>query len=147
MELFLPSVLVLLVSAAVVFFVFPSFGPSTLAIVSVILLTLGVYQHWVQFGVEYRLSTWWLGLVAYAPYVMVGGLLVAIAIYLLYLLPANSQNSTAVASVPMPTVANMPSANSSTNPVTAGINRALNSAVNMGNRRNNKTLGFPPSQV
>ena len=147
MELFLPSVLVLLLAAAIVFFVFPSFGPSTLAIVSVLLLTLGVYQHWVQFGTEYRLSTWWLGLVAYAPYVMVGGLLLAIAIYLLYLLPANSQNSTAVASAPMPTIANMPSANSSTNPVTAGINRALNSAVNMGNKRNNKTLGFPPSQV
>jgi hypothetical protein len=150
MELFLPSVLVLLLAAAVVFFVFPSFGPSALAIVSVLLLTLGVYQHWVQFGTEYRLSTWWLSLVAYAPYVMVGGLLIAIAIYLLYLLPANSQNSTAPSNVPMPTVANMPSANSSTNPVTAGINRALNSAANMGNslnRRNNKTLGFPPSQV
>ena len=149
MELFLPSVVVLLMAAAVVFFVFPSFGPSVLAIVSVLLLTLGVYQHWVQFGTEYRLSTWWLGLVAYAPYVMVGGLLVAIAIYLLYLLPANSQNSTAVANSPMPTIANMPSANSSTNPITAGINRALNSTANMAtmNRRNNKTLGFPPSQV
>ena len=149
MELFLPSVLVLLVAAAVVFFVFPSLGPATLAIVSALLLTLGLYQHWAQFGVEYRLSTWWIPLMNYAPYVMVAGLLVAIAIYILYLLPANSQNST-VASVPMPTVANMPSANTSTNPVTAGINRALNSTANMANnfnKKNNKTLGFPPSQV
>lgn len=146
MELFLPSVLVLLLAAAVVFFVFPSFGPATLAIVSAILLSLGAYQHWAQFGNEYRLSTWWLGLIAYAPYVMVGGLLVAIAIYLLYLLPANSQNSTA-SIVPMPTISNMPSANSSTNPVTAGINRALNSSMNMANKLNSKTLGFPPSQV
>lgn len=146
MELFLPSVLVLLLAAAVVFFVFPSFGPATLAIVSAILLSLGAYQHWAQFGNEYRLSTWWLGLIAYAPYVMVGGLLVAIAIYLLYLLPANSQNSTA-STVPMPTISNMPSANSSTNPVTAGINRALNSSMNMANKLNSKTLGFPPSQV
>ena len=146
MELFLPSVRVLLLAAAVVLFVFPSFGPATLAIVSAILLSIGAYQHWAQFGNEYRLSTWWLGLIAYAPYVMVGGLLVAIAIYLLYLLPANSQNSTA-STVPMPTISNMPSANSSTNPVTAGINRALNSSMNMANKLNSKTLGFPPSQV
>jgi hypothetical protein len=147
MELFLPSVLVLLLAAAVVFFVFPSVGPATLAIVSALLLTLGVYQHWTQFGNEYRLSTWWLGLIAYAPYVMVGGLLVAIAIYLLYLLPANSQNSTASSVIPMPTISNMPSANSSTNPVTAGINRALNTSMNLANKMNTKTLGFPPSQV
>jgi hypothetical protein len=146
MELFLPSVLVLLLAAAVVFFVFPSLGPATLAIVSAVLLVLGAYQHWAQFGSEYRLSTWWLGLIAYAPYVMVGGLLVAIAIYLLYLLPANSQNSTASV-IPMPTISNMPSANSSTNPVTAGINRALNTSMNLANKMNTKTLGFPPSQV
>ena len=145
MELFLPSVLVLLLAAAVVFFVFPSLGPMTLAIVSAVLLTLGAYQHWAQFGVEYRLSTWYLGLMAFAPYVMVGGLLLAIAIYLLYLLPANSQNSTA-SSLPLPTISNMPSASSSTNSITSGINRALNSTMNMV-KRNNRSLGFPPSQV
>ena len=150
MEFFLPSVLVLLLAAAVVFFIFPSFGPLTLAIVSMILLVLGVYQHWAQFGVEYRLSTWQLGSLAYAPYLMVGGLLVAIIIYLGYLVPPGSSSSNSTASIlPMPTIANMPSANTSTNPVTAGINRALNTVTSLvkKNNNNNRTLGFPPSQV
>jgi len=150
MEFFLPSVLVLLLAAAVVFFVFPSLGPLTLAVVSMVLLTLGVYQHWTQFGVEYRMSTWQLGSLAYAPYLMVGGLLVAIIIYLGYLLPVSSSSSNSTASIiPMPTVANMPSANTSTNPITAGINRAINTVTNLvkKNNNNNRTLGFPPSQV
>lgn len=151
MEFFLPSVLILLLAAAIVFFVFPSLGPLTLAVVSMVLLTLGVYQHWTQFGVEYRLSTWQLGSLAYAPYLMVGGLLVAITIYLLYLLPgsSNSSSNSTASMVPIPTIANMPSANTSTNPVTAGINRALNTVTNLvkKNNNNNRTLGFPPSQV
>jgi hypothetical protein len=150
MEFFLPSVLILLLAAAVVFFVFPSLGPLTLAVVSMVLLTLGVYQHWTQFGVEYRMSTWQLGSLAYAPYLMVGGLLVAIIIYLGYLLPVSSSSSNSTASIiPMPTVANMPSANTSTNPITAGINRAINTVTNLvkKNNNNNRTLGFPPSQV
>ena len=149
MELFLPSVLVLLLAAAVVFFVFPSFGPATLAIVSAILLSLGAYQHWAQFGNEYRLSTWWLGLIAYAPYLMVGGLLLAIIIYLGYLLPVSSSSNSTASIIPMPTISNMPSANTSTNPITAGINRAINTVTNLvkKNNNNNRTLGFPPSQV
>jgi hypothetical protein len=149
MEFFLPSVLVLLLAAAVVFFIFPSFGPLTLAIVSMILLVLGVYQHWAQFGVEYRLSTWQLGSLAYAPYLMVGGLLLAIIIFLGYLVPPGSSSSNSTASIlPMPTIANMPSANTSTNPVTAGINRALNTVTSLVKKNNNnRTLGFPPSQV
>lgn len=149
MEFFLPSVLVLLLAAAVVFFVFPSLGPLTLAVISMVLLTLGVYQHSAQFGVEYRMSTWQLGSLAYAPYLMVGGLLLAIIIYLGYLLPVSSSSNSTASIIPMPTISNMPSANTSTNPITAGINRAINTVTNLvrKNNNNNRTLGFPPSQV
>jgi hypothetical protein len=149
MEFFLPSVLILLVAAAVVFFVLPKFGPSTLAIISAILLIMGIYQHSAQFGNEYRFSTWQLGLVAYAPYFLVAGLLIMIAIYLLYLLPTSAKSVAEAVSIP--TVANMPPANTSTNVITSTINNALNTAANLvglnGNKNNTGLLNTITNNV
>lgn len=143
MELFIPSVLLLLLAAAVVFFVLPRFGAPTLAIISVALLVYGIYQHMNAFGSEYRLSTWQLGLVSYAPYIMVGGLLVVIAFYLISISPLGA-GSTAPNMPEMPTVNEMPNANSATNMLTAGVNNALKAAaetaaaVGIGKAANNK---------
>ena len=83
MEFFLPSILFLLVACGIVFFVIPRFGPLVLAIVSLVLLGLGVYNHYSLFQTEYRLSTWQMGAVAYAPYIMIGALVLSIILYLL----------------------------------------------------------------
>lgn len=133
MELFIPSVLVLLVAAAVIFFVLPRFGAPVLALISVALLVYGIYQHMNAFGSEYRLSTWQLGLVNYAPYIMIGGLLVVIAFYLITLSPLGRVNSgTTAPSMPeIPTVAEMPNANTATNAITAGVNNTLKAAANV----------------
>jgi hypothetical protein len=161
MEFFLPSVLILLLAAAVVFFVVPNFGPAVLAVVSAALLALGLYHHRSTFGAEYRLSSWSIPLMSYAPYIMIGGLLLFIAIYLLYLLPASSSNATAASMPPLPTISAMPPANTATNPVTSAINVGLNSVVNnkknntggilgtlTGNvKKNNKGSSIPFSQV
>jgi hypothetical protein len=139
MELFFPSVIVLLLAAAVVFFVFPRFGPATLAIISAVLLAFGLYQHYTTFGTEYRFSTWQL--VSFAPYLMVGGLLLVIAIFLLYTLPVGTANTAPTVNVP--TVEDMPPANTSTNMLTSGINKTLNTAAGMfnaGNKRNNNSI-------
>jgi hypothetical protein len=166
MEFFLPSVIVLLLAAAVIFFVFPQFGPATLAIISAVLLAFGLYQHYITFGTEYRFSTWQLA--SFSPYFLVGGLLVVIAIFLLYTLPTGS--SEAVPNVTMPTIANMPPANTSTNILTNTINNSLNTVGNIfnmnkknnnnsilnnlgnyipgfGNNSRNRGLNFPFSQV
>lgn len=141
MEFFLPSVLLLLISAAVIFFVLPQFGPSFLAIVSAVLLVFGIWKHYSTFGTEYRLATWHLGLIAYAPYIMIAGLLLVIGIYLLYLLPASTANNSSASILPslpsIPTVTNMPSSNSATNSITAGINKAISSVTNAA--KNNST--------
>lgn len=129
MELFIPSVLLLLLAAAAVFFVLPRFGAPTLAIISVALLVYGIYQHMNAFGSEYRLSTWQLSLASYAPYIMVGGLLVVIAFYLLSISPLGV-GSTAPNMPEMPTVKEMPNANSATNILTASVNNALKAAAN-----------------
>jgi len=130
MEFFLPSVLLLLLAAAVVFFVFPRFGPTTLAFLSLALLAFGIYQHVSAFGSEYRLSTWQYDIKGFAPYIMMGGVLAVIAFYLLNLSPLGRANTTAPSLPEAPTVANMPSANTATNAVTAGVNNALKGAAN-----------------
>jgi ABC-type transport system involved in multi-copper enzyme maturation permease subunit len=155
MELFIPSVLALLLAAAVVFFVLPRFGPAVLAIVALILLAFGVYQHRSLFGSEYRLSTWQFDLIGYAPYIMVGGVLAVIAFYLISLSPLGRANTTAPAMPEVPTVAEMPPANTATNAVTAGVNNALKAAaatvgaVNAANKpANNKgVLAAPVAAV
>lgn len=166
MELFLPSVIVLLLAAAVVFFLLPRFGPATLAIVSAGLLALGLYQHYTTFGTEYRFSTWQVA--SFAPYFLIAGLLIVIAIFLLYTMPVAGAAAAAV--VDIPGITNMPPANTSTNVVTSTINNSLNTAANLlgvnkknnnnflntlannvlpnfNRNRNNKGLNFPFSQV
>ena len=131
MELFIPSVLVLLLAAAVVFFVLPRFGAPVLAVVSLALLVYGIYQHMSAFGNEYRFSTWQLGLVSYAPYVMIGGLLFVIAFYLLTISPLGAFKATAPNMPEMPSISEMPSANTATNVVTEGVNNALKGLTNL----------------
>jgi hypothetical protein len=132
MELFLPSVIVLLLAAAVVFFLLPQFGPATLAIVSAALLGLGLYQHYTTFGTEYRFSTWQVA--TFSPYLLMGGLFVVIAIFLLYTIPVSGP---AAPNVELPTISNMPPANTSTNGITGLINNSLNTAANLFNGNSN----------
>lgn len=93
MEFFLPSILFLLVACGIVFFVIPRFGPLVLAGISLILLILGIYNHYSIFQTEYRLSTWQSGMIGYAPYVMIGSLVLAIILYLLYMIPSGSNGN------------------------------------------------------
>lgn len=133
MELFIPSVLILLLAAAVVFFVLPRFGAPVLAIISVALLAFGIYQHVNAFGSEYKLASLQFGLMNYAPYIMVGGLLLVIAFYLVSISPFGRPNAgTTAPSMPeMPSIAEMPPANTATNTVTAGVNNALKGIANV----------------
>lgn len=129
MELFIPSVLLLLFTAAVVFFVLPRFGAPVLAVISVALLVFGIYHHVKSFGTEWRLSTWHLGYTAYAPFIMVGAVILVIGFYVVNLM--TSGGTTAVSLPEMPTVANMPKANTATNVVTEGVNNALKGITNV----------------
>lgn len=168
MEFFLPSLFILVLAGIVIFVVLPRFAPAVLAGLALLLLAIGVYQHAKFFESEYRLSTWQDSLVAYSPYIMIGGLLVVLLFFLLYLLPGRQAK--------MPEGANtlqLPPANTATNVVTEAVNNTMRNmanaagvnvknmpAGNAGNggntgnggrnnggnyRRNN--LGFPPSQV
>ena len=56
MELFIPSILVLIVSFLLVAFVMPNMSPFMLGGVCIIMFALGVWQHYTMFPYEYRTS-------------------------------------------------------------------------------------------
>lgn len=150
MEFFLPSILFLLVACAIVFFVIPRFGPLVLAAISLVLLGLGIYNHYSMFATEYRLSTWQSGMIAYAPFIMIGALVLAILLYLFYLTPVGSNSNTNLTgnrlSTPNRPTLNLPPPGTATNGVTEGIGtimRKAAEAANVGVR--NQPANRPPS--
>ncbi len=76
MELFLPSILLLIVAAGIVMFVIPRLSPVILGSLALVFLLIAGYQHYKIFGTEYRQSTWQIpileGAWSYAPYILVG---------------------------------------------------------------------------
>lgn len=98
MEFFLPGLAALLIAALIVFLVLPRFGAPVLAVLSIVLLAYGLYNHYYMFAPEYRYSTWQERLKFYAPFVMIGGLVLAVLFYMGFLfgtqgpsaLPANA---------------------------------------------------------
>jgi hypothetical protein len=131
MELFLPSVLVFLVTAAVVFVLIPRFSPLIIVTLAIALLLLGTYHHFEVFWNEYRQSTWQDTLKIFAPTLI----LIAIFVYLLFVILSFFTGG-AVPVPPMPNI-ELPSAESATNAVTAAINRGMNVANNVGSSLNN----------
>ena len=139
MEFFLPSILFLLISAAIVFFVIPRFGPLVLAVVSLVLLTIGMYNHYTLFQNEYRASTWQLGLVAFAPYIMIGVVIVMIILYLTYLLPSGATSSVPNVKTNTINTINLPPPETATNVITEGVNNAIRAAAPVANIKVNTT--------
>lgn len=54
MELFIPSLAVLFFGALICFFVLPRMSPYVLGIVSILMLGIGIWQHYSMFPYEYR---------------------------------------------------------------------------------------------
>ena len=148
MELFLPGLLVLIISAIFIFMVLPRIGPVVLAVVCALALSGVLIHHYSMFSSEYRLSTWQNGLASYAPFLLIGVSILIVIGVIVSLFTGNSVSETIQA--PIQTIQSgitaslnaMPSASTATNPVTS----ALNSAI-----KNNKslipTLGYRASNV
>ena len=143
MEFFLPGILFVLIAAIIAFFVIPRFSPVILALISIGLLIFALYDHFRIFSYEYAYSTWQEQLKGYAPYVMVGALLVSIIFYFMYIFgggrPAAANNSIVNA------IENMPNANTATTPLTEVINNTLKAVNNVvtgnGAAKNNGAAG------
>ena len=157
MELFLPSLVIILLAGFFAFLVLPRVGTTALVAVSVVALLAAAYHHYYMFSSEYRLSTWQDGLSAYAPWVII---LLALFMVINFIMRMGSSlgSETSIVDNLTSSISNstsfMPSASSATNSVTAGINRAINStkgAINSLTRSRNSPLipglNFSGSQV
>jgi hypothetical protein len=72
MEFFLPSLLLLIFSAIVVFYIFPYFAPIVLVIIAFLALILAILQNLEMFSADYKMMTWQEGAAAAAPYLLSG---------------------------------------------------------------------------
>ncbi len=135
MELFLPSLLIIVLASIVVFAVIPRFAPITLTVIAILLLIFGVLHHYNLFYDEYRLSTLQTSSFV-APALVIG---VALFFILGYLLSYFGSG------VPVPTVPNIPSvtditttlsnaASSTATAVTNAANKVVNTVTGAANR-------------
>ena len=139
MELFIPSLLAILIAAGIVMFILPRLSPIILGVVALIFLIIAAYQHITFFGSEYQLSTWQLPLVTYGPYVLIGGLVLFLLFFIVNFIGTGSTEAAA------PIEKMNDAINRVTNQIPAAANNALkaiglagpvNTApANMGNNR------------
>ena len=117
-----------MIAVLVSFFLVPKATPMTAAILAIAFLTYGVYDHYQLFASEYKLSTWQEGLKIYAPFIMVG----VIIMYSIYGMVAFfTGGAVPVPSLPsMPTMDNVPSLNQMSNQMTNTLNDVANSIEN-----------------
>ena len=67
MELFLPTLFVLLMSGVFVFAIVPKMLPKIIFLLTIIFFSIAVYSHYMMFKHEYAISTWRDNLKTYIP--------------------------------------------------------------------------------
>jgi len=78
MELFLPSLFVLLMSGVFVFAIVPKITPKIIFILTVIFFCIAVYAHYMMFKHEYLISPWRDNLKNYIPIIF--GVIITVGI-------------------------------------------------------------------
>lgn len=122
MQFFLPGLALFLFAIAITFFLAPYATPMVASILSIIFLTYGVYDHYHLFASEYRLSTWQDAWKIYAPFIMVG----AIILYVIYGIMAFFSGG----KVPVPSI---PSVSNVTTNLSKSVSDMANTATNYMN--------------
>ena len=73
MEIFIPSLALLLFAVAIAYFILPKFAPQILLSSSAFVLAAAIFMHWKQFGVsEYERATWIYKIKDYSAYILIG---------------------------------------------------------------------------
>ena len=121
-----------MLSIAISYYLSPHATPLVASILSLVFLSYGVYDHYRLFASEYRLSTWQDGWKAYAPFIMVG----AILLYVLYGISSFFTGG----SVPVPTVPSLESLSNSASGLTQSFSSTLNSIKNSASQFANQTM-------
>ena len=125
MELYLPSICIMLFAAFVIFAFIPRLTPFILVCIASLSLVLAVWNHTAVFSAEYRNMNWtnMASATATTPFIMIGFVIILSIGYILMLISRGQLPSLSMA--PTPT----PSPNTATNVVTRAIGNGL---VNTG---------------
>lgn len=122
MEFFIPGLLLFLLAIGLSFALVPKATPLITAVLSIVFLTFGVYQHYKMFASEYRLSTWQSALKIYAPAVMIIGIIIFIIYGILAFFTRGS--------VPVPPIPIPENISNATNTITESLNKVANVLTN-----------------
>jgi hypothetical protein len=132
MEFFIPGLLIFLVAIAIAVIIVPQTTPVIAAVLSILFLAYGVYDHYLLFAPEYRLSTWQDGIKIYAPFVMLAGIILFI-IYFIFAFFTGGE--VPVPKMEMPAMPEMPTFNGIKNKA----NNVINNTVNGTSKTSNNT--------
>ena len=127
MELFIPSILALVIAALIVMFVLPRLSSIILGALALVFVIIAAYQHYNFFYTEYRESTWQLPLIQYTPYLLLGGLVVFLLFFIINFVGTNT-NAQAAAPLVAMNAAVERVANQA--PTVAGVTNAVTNAAN-----------------
>jgi hypothetical protein len=147
MEFFLPGLFIFFAAIMITFFLAPKVTPIIAAIISIVFLTYGVYDHYQLFASEYKLSTWQDGLKIYAPFLMIGFILLFIIYSMVGFFTTGSIPIPSMPEMPempqMPNIYNIPSqvSNSLTNVANSISNTANDLFTNTGNNSSLSNIG------
>ncbi len=145
MQLFIPSLIVIILAAILAFLVIPRTGPMILAVVSLVaLIAVGVH-HYSLFYSEYQLSTWQNGLAANASFIVLGIALLFIVGAILFMFTGDTSAIRNAMTAPMETLEEsimnssaLPPASTATNSVTSALNQGITSMMGNSNQTNRK---------
>jgi hypothetical protein len=129
MELFIPSLVVLVVAAVIIFLILPRLSPYILGVLAIAFLVAGVIQHYSMFPYEYRTSMISEALKQYSGFIMIGAMIFGLLVVLMW---SFGLAPPAVANVipAMPSLPAMPAM-----PAIPGINAPLNGSNRPANNK------------
>ena len=90
MELFLPSLFVLLLAVLVILYVIPQQSGFVLGVIAVALLAMTIYQHISLFSMDYDRMTWVDTVKQQAPFIMVIAVVIVLIGYVILLVGKGS---------------------------------------------------------
>ena len=127
MELFIPSILALVIAAVIVMFVLPRLSSVVLGSLALVFVIIAAYQHYNFFYTEYRQSTWQMPLLQYAPYLLLGGLVLFLIFFSINFI---GTSTTAQAAAPLMAMNAAVERVANQAPTVAGVTSAVTNAAN-----------------
>ena len=127
MELFIPSLLILLLGAIVCFVFLPRMSPYTLGLLAIALFIVGVWQHYSMFPYEYMLPSLSETLKDYSGFIMMAAIILGIIVVLMVMFGGSPPSVSSI--IPASIIPASITGSNSSKSILGGINNSM--------RRNN----------